>query len=102
MWKSLPIIGSNIVPSACHDLRADFLKKAIRHVTCLMTVKAIVHPAEEGGYWAEVPSLPGCFTQADTLDDLKVRLAEAIEGWFLADAEQEIEDVDAQPMLINV
>jgi len=67
-----------------------------------MTVKAIVHPAEEGGYWAEVPSLPGCFTQADTLDDLKVRLAEAIEGWFLADAEQEIEDVDAQPMLINV
>ncbi|MBB5037492.1 type II toxin-antitoxin system HicB family antitoxin [Prosthecobacter dejongeii] len=67
-----------------------------------MTVKAIVHPAEEGGYWAEVPSLPGCFTQAETLDQLRLRLAEAIQGWFLADAEQEIDDADAQPMLVNV
>ncbi|MEN3943042.1 type II toxin-antitoxin system HicB family antitoxin [Prosthecobacter sp. SYSU 5D2] len=67
-----------------------------------MTVKAIVHPAEEGGYWAEVPSLPGCFTQAETLEELQSRLAEAIEGWFQADAEQEIDDANAQPMLVTV
>ena len=38
----------------------------------------IVHTADEGGYWAEVPDLPGCFTEADTLDELKDNLKEAI------------------------
>jgi len=38
----------------------------------------IVHTADEGGYWAEVPDLPGCFTEADTLDELKENLKEAI------------------------
>jgi predicted RNase H-like HicB family nuclease len=47
-----------------------------------MTLKAIVHKAEEGGYWAEVPSLPGCLTQAETLDELKANLYEAIELWL--------------------
>jgi predicted RNase H-like HicB family nuclease len=47
-----------------------------------MTLKAIVHKAEEGGYWAEVPSLPGCLTQAETLDELKANLHEAIELWL--------------------
>ena len=47
-----------------------------------MTLKAIVHKAEEGGYWAEVPSLPGCLTQAETLDELKANLHGAIELWL--------------------
>ncbi len=34
----------------------------------------VIHSAEEGGYWAEVPALPGCFAQGDTLEHL---LAEA-------------------------
>ena len=33
-----------------------------------MKIQAIIHEAEEGGYWAEVPALPGCFTQAETLE----------------------------------
>jgi len=32
-----------------------------------MTFKAIIHDAEEGGYWAEVPALPGCMSQGETL-----------------------------------
>ena len=40
--------------------------------------KAIVHPEEGGGYWAEVAGLPGCFTQGDTLDELYHNLKEAI------------------------
>jgi len=44
-----------------------------------MKLKAIIHTAEEGGFWAEVPALPGCLTQADTLDELKANLDEAIE-----------------------
>ncbi len=49
-----------------------------------MTLKAIVHDAEEGGFWAEVPALPGCFTQGETFAELEANLREAIEGWLLA------------------
>lgn len=35
-----------------------------------MKLKVIVHKAEEDGYWAEVPSIPGCYTQGDTWDEL--------------------------------
>lgn len=45
-----------------------------------MEIRAIVHEAEEGGYWAEVPAIPGCATQADSLDELARNLIEAIEG----------------------
>ena len=47
-----------------------------------MTLKAIVHPAEEGGFWAEVPALPGCLTQGETLDELEANLRESIELWI--------------------
>jgi predicted RNase H-like HicB family nuclease len=50
--------------------------------TGIMTIKAVVHQAEEGGFWAEVPALPGCVTQADTLDELRNNLKEAIELWL--------------------
>lgn len=44
------------------------------------TVK--VHPAEEGGFWAEVPSLPGCFTQGETIEEIAAMAKEAIEGFI--------------------
>ena len=47
-----------------------------------MKIKAIVHPAEEGGYWAEVPALPGCITEGDTIEQLESNLKDAIEGWL--------------------
>jgi len=28
-----------------------------------MKIKVVVHEAEEGGFWAEVPTIPGCATQ---------------------------------------
>jgi predicted RNase H-like HicB family nuclease len=49
-----------------------------------MNLKAIIHEAEEGGYWAEVPSLPGCVTQGETMEELNANLREAIEGWLAA------------------
>ena len=49
-----------------------------------MTIRAMVHKAEGSGYWAEVPALPGCMTQAETIEELKVNLREAIELWFEA------------------
>ena len=50
-----------------------------------MKVKVIVHEAEEGGYWAEVPSIPGCATQGDTYEELEANLREAIEGCLSVD-----------------
>ena len=40
----------------------------------------VVHKAEEGGFWAEVPAIPGCATQGDTVEELLTNLLEAIEG----------------------
>jgi len=66
-----------------------------------MTLKAIIHEAEEGGFWAEVPALPGCFTQGETLPDLESNLREAIQGWLLA-AEPEDGAADARVMEVAV
>ncbi len=49
-----------------------------------MVLKAVVHVAEEGGFWAEVPAIPGCATQGETLEELKANLLEAIEGCLSA------------------
>jgi len=49
-----------------------------------MKLKIIVHEAEEGGYWAEVPALPGCATQGESLEELIANLYEAVEGWLMA------------------
>jgi predicted RNase H-like HicB family nuclease len=49
-----------------------------------MTIRAVVHKAEEGGFWAEVPALPGCMTQGETVEELKTHLKEAVELWFEA------------------
>lgn len=49
-----------------------------------MIFKAVIHEAEEGGFWAEVPALPGCFTQGESLEELEANIHEAIEGWLSA------------------
>ncbi len=45
-----------------------------------MKLKVVVHEAEEGGYWAEVPAIPGCATQGETFEELLKNLYEAVEG----------------------
>jgi predicted RNase H-like HicB family nuclease len=50
-----------------------------------MKIKVIVHEGEEGGYWAEVPALPGCATQGETFEELLLNLYEAIEGCLSVD-----------------
>jgi len=45
-----------------------------------MKFKVVVHEAEEGGYWAEVPSIPGCASQGETMEELKENILEAIQG----------------------
>ena len=50
-----------------------------------MKLKVIVHEAEEGGYWAEVPAIPGCATQGETFEELLSNLYEAVEGCLSVD-----------------
>ncbi len=60
-----------------------------------MKLKVIVHDAEEGGYWAEVPAIPGCATQGETFEELLSNLYEAVEACLAVDvAEVEITPKD--------
>lgn len=53
-----------------------------------MKIKVVVHEAEEGGYRAEVPAIPGCATQGDTVEELIKNVQEALEGCFSVEVEQ--------------
>jgi predicted RNase H-like HicB family nuclease len=50
-----------------------------------MKLKVVVHEAEEGGFWAEVPAMPGCCTQGETSEQLLEHLYEAVEGRLSVD-----------------
>lgn len=52
-----------------------------------MKIKVVVHEAEEGGYWAEVPAIPGCATQGETFEELLQNLYEAVEGCLSVDVQ---------------
>ena len=53
-----------------------------------MKLKVVVHEAEEGGYWAEVPAIPGCATQGEPLEDLMKNVHEAVEACRSVEIEQ--------------
>ena len=50
-----------------------------------MKLKVIIHDAEEGGFWAEVPAISGCATQGDTMEELLHNIYEAVEGCLSVD-----------------
>ena len=50
-----------------------------------MKLKVVIHEAEEGGYWAEVPAISGCVTQGETFEELLKNLYEAVEGCLSVD-----------------
>ncbi len=52
-----------------------------------MKLKVIVHKAEEGGYWAEVPAISGCATQGESYEEVLSHLSEAIEACLSIDLE---------------
>ena len=56
--------------------------------TRIMKLKVVIHKAAEGGYWAQVPSIPGCATQGETLEELIENLYDAVEGCLAVDMEQ--------------
>jgi len=67
-----------------------------------MKLKIIVHSAEEGGYWAEVPAIPGCASQGETMEDLLENIQEAIEGCLSVDVQPLQETPDGRVLEITV
>jgi predicted RNase H-like HicB family nuclease len=67
-----------------------------------MKIKVVVHDAEEGGYWAEVPAIPGCATQGETMEELLRNLHEAIEGCLSVDVAEPKPDEGARILELSV
>ena len=61
-----------------------------------MPIRVIVHKAEAGGFWAEVPSIPGCATQGETLEEVEANIREAIEGCLSIPVEEPVLQLDDQ------
>lgn len=40
----------------------------------------VIHPEPAGGFWGEVPALPGCYSQGETVEELLENIREAIAG----------------------
>jgi len=67
-----------------------------------MNLKVVVHEAEEGGYWAEVPALPGCVTQGENFEQLLTNIYEAVEGCLSVDIDTGNEPEDGRVLEIAV
>jgi len=62
----------------------------------------IIHEAEEGGFWAEVPSIPGCATQGETFEELLTNLYEAVEGCLSVSIDQDSKTINGKIMEIAI
>lgn len=47
-----------------------------------MKLQVVIHPAEEGGFWAEIPAFAGCVSEGDTFEETLLNIKEAAEGWL--------------------
>lgn len=70
-------------PTAMADHPAGAQRLPI-HACVAVGLPYLIYPDPDGGYTAEVPALPGCITEAETLEELAANVREAAEGWLLA------------------
>ena len=59
---------------------------------CTLKLKVLIYAAEEGGYWAKVPAIPGCASQGETLEEVRVNILDALEGCLAV--REELEAID--------
>ena len=45
-------------------------------------LEVIIHREEAGGYWAEIPAMPGCFSDGATLAEVRRNIAEEAQCWL--------------------
>ncbi len=77
MWDRLSSLSFDRLESRSHT---DY---AVEVIT--VKLKVVIHDAEEGGYWAEIPSIPGCATQGETFEELLQNIYEAVEACLSVD-----------------
>lgn len=53
-------------------------------------VKVIVHEAEEGGYWAEIPAFPGAYTQGETIEEIQRNVRDVIQLYLTLDRQDPV------------
>ena len=61
-----------------------------------MRFRVLVHPAEEGGFWAEIPALAGCVSEGETIEEVLANIREAAEGWLVVAGDRTPHDANAQ------
>ena len=71
---------------------------ADKDLTMEIPIQALIYSAEEGGFWAKVPSLPGCATEGETMEEIEANLREAVEGWLGVEAEVRPDPDDGLPV----
>ena len=59
-------------------------------------LRVVVHPAEEGGFWAEIPALPGCVSEGETFSETLANIRESAEGWLQVASDRAATEADAQ------
>ena len=65
------------------------------------TYAVVIHEDPEGGFWGEVPALPGCYSQGETVDELKNNIREAIAG-VLEVLKEQGREPDANIQILDV
>ena len=60
-----------------------------------MKLKVLIYAAEEGGYWAKVPAIPGCVSQGETLEEVKANIVDALEGCLAVREEMAVQEAPA-------
>jgi len=62
----------------------------------------VIHDTNDSGYWAEVPSVPGCATQGDSFEELLSNIYEAVEGCLSVDIDPTSISADSRVVEIDV
>ena len=79
--------------TAYNNIRGDY--------TMPTTIHVVIRPAEDvGGYWAKSITIPGAFTQGDTIHETERNMYESME-LFLEDDYQEITDFTLEFEVLN-
>jgi predicted RNase H-like HicB family nuclease/predicted RNA binding protein YcfA (HicA-like mRNA interferase family) len=79
---------------------AEFVRLLALGRRALMDYTLVIHRADEGGYWAEVPALAGCFVQGETVEDLLEDAPAAIDAHIGALREDGQAVPEASPVII--
>ncbi len=60
-----------------------------------MKLKVFIYKAEEGGYWAKAPAIPGCVSQGETLEEVKANILDALEGCLAVREDRALQEAHA-------